>query len=373
MAGFKMTSKTSLALIFGGRSGEHEVSLMSARSVRSVLSGDKYSVTEIGITREGQWLTGSNALEAFETNDLSSLKPVILLPEPQKQSLFIRNGDNLEPLPPIDVYFPVTHGTFGEDGTLQGLFEMADVAYVGCGVLASSVGMDKNLFKDVMRANRIPVVESVLINRSELTSNMGSLIERIEKSLTYPLFVKPVNLGSSVGITKCRTRSDLFEGLMEASQYDRRILVERGVDAREIEVSVLGNDDVIASVPGEVRPSDDFYTYDAKYIDDNSELIIPAKLSDEEVAACKDLAIRAFKAIDGAGMGRIDFLMDRKTHDLFVSEINTIPGFTKISMYPKLMQEVGIPYDALVDKLVDLALQRKSDRDHTQHTYRRGA
>jgi len=368
-----MTSKKSLALIFGGRSGEHEVSLMSARSVLSVLSHDKYAVTEIGISRDGLWFTGTNVLEAFENKQLESLTPIALLPEPHLQALFLRKGDKLESLPPVDVFFPVTHGTFGEDGTLQGLLELADTAYVGCGVLASAVGMDKSLFKDVMRANKIPVVESVLINRTNILSGIDSSIDQIENSFPYPVFVKPANLGSSVGITKCRTRSDLYEGLLEAAQYDRRVLVERGINAREIEVSVLGNSDVIASLPGEVCPSDDFYTYDAKYINENSELIIPANLTDAQTSTCQNLAIRAFKAIDGAGMGRVDFLLDRETDELYLSEINTIPGFTKISMYPKLLQAIGISYESLVEKLIELALQRKSERDHTLHTYRRDA
>jgi len=368
-----MTSKKSLALIFGGRSGEHDVSLMSARSVLSVLSRDKYAVTEIGISREGLWFTGTNVLEAFENKQLENLTPIALLPEPHKQALFLRKGDKLESLPPVDVFFPVTHGTFGEDGTLQGLLELADVAYVGCGVLASAVGMDKSLFKDVMRANNIPVVESVLINRTNILSGIDSSIDQIENSFPYPVFVKPANLGSSVGITKCRTRSDLYEGLLEAAQYDRRVLVESGINAREIEVSVLGNSDVIASLPGEVCPSDDFYTYDAKYLDENSELIIPAKLTDVQTSTCQDLAIRAFRAIDGAGMGRVDFLLDRETDELYLSEINTIPGFTKISMYPKLLQAIGISYESLVEKLIELALLRKSERDHTLHTYRRDA
>jgi len=368
-----MTSKKSLALVFGGRSGEHEVSLMSARSVRSVLSKDQYEITEIGITREGLWFTGTNVLEAFETNHHNDLTPIALLPEPHDHSLFIRKGDLIKPLPPVDVFFPVTHGTFGEDGTQQGLFELADVAYVGCGVLASAVGMDKNLFKDVMRANQIPVADSILVNRSELLASMEEVISKIEKHLHYPIFIKPANLGSSVGITKCRTRSDVYEGLLEASLYDRRVLVEQGINAREIEVSVLGNEDVIVSVPGEVRPSDDFYTYEAKYINDNSELIIPANVSGSEIETLQTLAEKAYKAIDGAGMARVDFLMDRETHEIYLSEINTIPGFTKISMYPKLLQAIGISYDELVVRLVDLALQRKSDRDNTIHTFRREA
>lgn len=366
-----MSDRLTVALIFGGRSGEHEVSLMSARSVLSVLDPGKYIVIEIGITRDGLWYTGKNVLQAFENNDYSSLTSVILLPEPHAQPLFTREGSNLNPLPVVDVFFPVTHGTFGEDGTLQGLFEMADVAYVGCGVLASAVGMDKSLFKDVMRSNGIPVVESILVNRTNITRSIEDIIRLVEQSLTYPVFVKPANLGSSVGITKCTSRSDVYEGLLEASQYDRRVLIERGVNAREIEVSVLGNEDPIASTPGEVRPSDDFYTYEAKYLDGDSELIIPARIDEQIANTCKEMALRAYKAIDGAGMARVDFLLDRDTQEIYLSEVNTIPGFTKISMYPKLLQSEGIGYDALVEKLIQFALARKSDRGQTLHTYRR--
>lgn len=319
------------------------------------------------------WYTGNNVLQALENDDYSSLKSVVLLPEPHTQSLFAHDGSKLDALPRVDVFFPVTHGTFGEDGTLQGLFEMADVAYVGCGVLASAVGMDKCLFKDVMRSNAIPVVDSILVSRSEITSSMDTVIRLIEQTLTYPVFVKPANLGSSVGITKCKSRSDVYEGLLEASQYDRRVLVERGVNAREIEVSVLGNENPIASTPGEIRPSDDFYTYEAKYLDDDSELIIPARIDEQLAHTCKDMALRAYKAIDGAGMARVDFLLDRETQEIFLSEVNTIPGFTRISMYPKLLQFEGISYEALVEKLIQYALERKLDRDHTLHTYGRNA
>lgn len=368
-----MSERLTIALIFGGRSGEHEVSLMSARSVLSVINPEKYNVIEIGISREGLWYTGINVLQALENDDYSSLASVALLPEPHAQPLFTRDGNNLQALPPVDVFFPVTHGTFGEDGTLQGLFELADISYVGCGVLASAVGMDKSLFKDVMRANGIPVVDSILVNRSEINSSIDTVIRLIEQTLTYPVFVKPANLGSSVGITKCKTRSDVYEGLLEASQYDRRVLVERGVNAREIEVSVLGNEDPLASTPGEIRPSDDFYTYEAKYVDDDSELIIPAKIDDQLAGTFKEMALRAYKAIDAAGMARVDFLLDRETQEIYLSEVNTIPGFTRISMYPKLLLFEGITYEALVEKLIQFAIARKLDRDHTLHTYGRNA
>jgi D-alanine-D-alanine ligase len=367
-------TKRTIAVIFGGRSGEHEVSLMSARSVLSVLDRTKYTVIEIGITHEGAWLTGQDALAVFEQGQTETLLPASLLPDPSKPGLYVLRNDKHEKIADVDVYFPVLHGTYGEDGTLQGLFEMADVAYVGAGVIGSSVGMEKGVFKDVMVANNIPVVESIVVLRSEIENDMESVVKRAESVGAYPLFVKPANLGSSVGITKCRSRSDIAEGLMEAAQYDRRVLIERGVsNPREIEISVLGNDTPQASVPGEIVPGADFYSYDAKYILDNSELRIPAILSDVQVTLIKDIAVRAFKAIDGCGMARVDFLLDPKTGEIFLNELNTIPGFTKISMYPKLWEASGLPYASLIDRLIELALERKAERDRTVRQYRRDA
>jgi len=367
-------TKRTIAVIFGGRSGEHEVSLMSARSVLSVLDRNKYNVIEIGITHEGAWLTGQDALAVFEQGQTETLLPASLLPDPSKPGLYVLRNDKHEKIADVDIYFPVLHGTYGEDGTIQGLFEMADVAYVGATVIGSSVGMEKGIFKDVMIANSIPVVESIIVLRSEIESDMESVIRRAESVGDYPLFVKPANLGSSVGVTKCRSRSDIAEGLMEAALYDRRILVERGVpNPREIEISVLGNDNPLASVPGEIVPGADFYSYDAKYVLDNSELVIPAPLSDAQLTLVKDVAVRAFKAIDGCGMARVDFLLDPKTGEIFLNELNTIPGFTKISMYPKLWDASGLPYASLVDRLIELALERKADRDRTVRQYRRAA
>jgi D-alanine-D-alanine ligase len=370
--------KLKVAVLFGGRSGEHEVSLMSARSVLSVLDQDRYEVVEIGITQEGTWLTGENVLEAFESGSIKNLSPVVVSPDPSEKGIYVLESDGsafkLEKYSDVDVFFPVLHGTFGEDGTLQGLFELADVAYVGAGVLGSSVGMDKGLFKDVMRSNGIPVLESIVVFRSEIQTGMEAVIEKAEKVSAYPLFVKPANLGSSVGITKCRSRSDLAEGLMDAAQYDRRVVIERGIaNAREIEVSVLGNRQPTASVPGEIVPGADFYSYDAKYILDNSELIIPAPLSPEQIQSFRELAVKAYQAMDGAGMARVDFLLDKTNGTIYLNEINTIPGFTKISMYPKLWEASGLPYASLVDRLIDLAMERKAERDNTVRQYRRNA
>jgi len=366
--------KLQIALIFGGRSGEHEVSLMSARSVLSVLDPAKYAVIQIGITLSGQWLTGEDVIGKFETGKPTGLDQAVILPDPTAGGVHVLRGRQLEKLADVDVFFPLVHGTFGEDGTMQGLFEMANAAYVGAGVLGSSVGMDKGLFKDVMRMNGIPSVESMLALRSAIEKDMNAVIQQAEAIGPYPLFTKPANLGSSVGVTKCRSRSDLQEGLMEASLYDRRVLIERGVaNVREIEVSVLGNDDPRASVPGEVLPSREFYSYESKYIDGTSGLVIPAPLPPETTQRVQDLAVKAFRAIDASGMARVDFFMDKDTGELYLNELNTIPGFTKISMYPKLWEATGIPYVALVDRLIELALQRKSDRDRTSHTYRSGA
>ena len=366
-------NKLHVAVIFGGRSGEHEVSLMSARSVLSVLDSAKYEVTQVGITHEGTWLTGTDVLEKFENNKMDGLIPVLVSPDPSERGLYIMEGiSGLKKWSDIDVYFPILHGTFGEDGTLQGLFELADVAYVGAGVVGSSVGMDKGVFKDVMMANHIPVVDMMVVLRAEIERDMVSVIERAEKISDYPLFTKPANLGSSVGVTKCSNRSDLQEGLMEAALFDRRILVQRGVkNAHEIEVSVLGNDEPLASVCGEVLPSREFYSYESKYIDGTSGLLIPAPLPEEISQCIREYAVRAYKAIDCAGMARVDFFVEKDTNKIYLNELNSIPGFTKISMYPKLWEASGLPYNELVDRLIELAMERKADRDHTSHMYRR--
>ena len=372
--GSDLNQKIRIGILFGGRSGEHEVSLMSARSVVRVLDVKRYDVTLIGITHDGQWLAGENALDALEKGNPSPLTPVTLLPQAGQRTLFALKDGALTPYAELDVIFPVLHGTFGEDGTIQGLFELIGLPYVGAGVLGSSVGMDKALFKDVMRANGIPVLDSIVLTRRAIEQDIETAIAACEKVSAYPLFTKPANLGSSVGISKVRSRSDLYEGLLEAARFDRRVLVERGLDKpREIEVSVLGNDQPIASVPGEIRPSDDFYTYNAKYIDDRSELIIPANLSESKQEEIRNLAVAIYQAIDCAGMARVDFLYSESTGEIYVSEVNTIPGFTSISMYPKLWEAAGISYPELVDRLVSLALERNADQQRTERQYRRSA
>jgi len=372
--------KLHVGLIFGGRSGEHEVSLASARSVLANLDPEKYEVTQIGITHEGVWLVGDDALGVLSegssvTPQDNSLIPVTLLPEPTRHGIYIihtqgKKREIIEHLTDLDVVFPVLHGTFGEDGTLQGLFELGDIAYVGAGVLGSAVGMDKDVFKKVMLAQQIPTVEWMVFERKQIENDMDSVLEQAASLAPFPLFVKPCNLGSSVGITKCRSRADLIEGLLEAASYGRRILVERGLEARDIEVSVLGNDQPEASIPGEIIPDHEFYSYEAKYISGGSQLIIPAPIPAEKAQLARELAVKAYKAIDCAGMARADFLLERDSGEIYLSEVNTIPGFTQISMYPKLWEACGLPYPELIDRLIALALERKAERDRTVYRYR---
>ena len=369
-----MTKKLRLGVIFGGRSGEHEVSLMSARSVMSALDADKYEIVPIGITKQGRWLAGGDVLTAFEQARTHELGSVALPAEPGLNALYRWSEDQaLQRIADLEVVFPVLHGTYGEDGTLQGLLEMADVPYVGTGVLASSLAMDKGLFKSVMRANDIPVLDWMIVLSTQLEKDVQAELDRLESFSPYPLFTKPANMGSSVGVSKCRSRSDLLEGIMDAARYDRRILVEVGLEAREIEVSVLGNEDPQASIPGEVVPGDEFYSYKAKYIDDTSQLLIPAPVDDSLAGEARRLAVEAFKAIDGAGMGRVDFLLDKQSGRLYLNEINTIPGFTKISMYPKLWEASGLPYTKLLDRLIELAFERQAQKDKLERAYEVGA
>jgi D-alanine-D-alanine ligase len=368
--------KLKVGVLFGGRSGEHEISLLSARSILSVMDPEKFDVIQIGITHDGSWLVGENLLDQFSSEEkLNSLTTAVIFPDPGRSGLYVihpsEEDEIIKQLSKLDVVFPILHGTYGEDGTIQGLLELAEIAYVGAGVLGSSVGMDKGVFRDVMRANEIPQVETIIVMRNEVEQSLGDVIERAEALAPYPLFSKPANLGSSVGITKCVNRSDLVEGLLDAARYDRRLLVEQGINAREIEVSVLGNDDPIASVPGEVIPAADFYSYEAKYIDDRSELLIPAPVPFEVSQQVRNLAVRAYRAVDCAGMARVDFLLDKDNGELFLNEMNTIPGFTKISMYPKLWEASGLSYEELVTRLLELAIERRSERDRTEWRYQR--
>jgi D-alanine-D-alanine ligase len=368
--------KLRIGVIYGGRSGEHEVSLMSARSVLDALDRSRYEVVEIGITLEGKWMVGEGVMRELQSRSGKGARAALLAePGPAHVWEILPGGGSdelhLKLFREVDVVFPVLHGTFGEDGTLQGLLEMAEVAYVGAGVLASSVAMDKALFKHLMRAHGVPVVEYMLCTRSEIAHDLEAAVRRAETVGAYPLFAKPANLGSSVGVSRCANRSDLVEGMAEAARYDRRVLVERGVDAREIEVSVLGNDQPEASIPGEVVPSREFYSYESKYVDGTSQLVIPAPVPEEKVREIRHWAVEAYRAIDGAGLSRADFLMDRKTGQVFISELNTMPGFTTISMYPKLWEKSGLPYPQLLDRLIQLALERHAERKQSERSFRR--
>ncbi|MBI4546508.1 MAG: D-alanine--D-alanine ligase [Ignavibacteriae bacterium] len=365
-------SKTRVGVLFGGRSAEHEVSLVSATSVIKALDKEKYEIIPIGITPEGKWLSSSDTLRLLkERTNLDSIPDKILLPDPNKRGLMELH---LEPQTPnlstsrvidnpLDVIFPVLHGTFGEDGTVQGLLELAGIPYVGAGVLGSAVGMDKVITKQLCERVNVPVSPYVWFLTNEYGVKEKKIISAIEQKLKYPCFVKPANLGSSVGITKTHNRKELVKGIELAAEYDRKILVEKSIEhAREIEVSVLGNDDPIASVPGEIIPSNEFYDYDAKYVDGKSTAIVPAKLPDRTARMVQKYAVEGFKAIDCAGMARVDFLVTKRTNKIFFNEINTIPGFTSISMYPKLWEASGIPYPELLDRLINLAIERFNEK-----------
>jgi D-alanine-D-alanine ligase len=393
--------KLRVGILFGGRSGEHEVSLLSAASVLNAIDKEKYDVVPIGITKDGRWLTAEHAenllqgklmleprnLRAGDPDTTSSAavlargESVVVPPEPMHRqsglvpfqseaAMFRRASDRAIN---VDVIFPVLHGTFGEDGTIQGLLELADIPYVGAGVLGSAAGMDKDIMKSLFLAAGIPIVKHVTILRSAWENDPKQVQKRVESKLIYPVFVKPANLGSSVGISKAHNRKELGPAIEEAAKFDRKIVIEQGVGgkkekAREIECSVLGNDEPSASVPGEIVPGKEFYDYTAKYVDEGSQLIIPAKLTKAQTKRVQDMAIAAFKAVDCSGLARVDFLMDPKTAKIFLNEINTMPGFTAISMYPKLWAASGLAYADLIDQLIQLGIERHEDKKKNQYS-----
>ena len=371
-----MSKRIRLGILFGGRSGEHEVSLISAASLLKSLDPAKYEVIPIGITREGQWRVGATPRslasqpERLLATVLNQGQAVTASADPTGPQLVPTHAEAQRSTESrLDVIFPLLHGTFGEDGTVQGLLELADIPYVGAGVLASATGMDKDAMKRLFRDAGLPVVDWVLVLRRDWEQNPRAWSRRIARELGFPLFVKPANLGSSVGISKVRTWHDLPVALDLAARYDRKIIVEKGLQAREIECSVLGNDQPVASVPGEIIPVNEFYDYEAKYLKEGSELVIPAKLSKRQSREVRGLAVRAFRAIDCAGMARVDFLLDRPGGKIYVNEINTIPGFTPISMYPKLWEASGVPYPELIDRLVALALERHAEKRRSSFRY----
>jgi D-alanine-D-alanine ligase len=402
--------KLRVGVLFGGRSGEHEVSLLSAASVLKAIDPKKYEITPIGITKEGRWVTSSDATRllaggsagaprALRAGDpetttsaavLARGESVIVPPVPSEnktgalvpfetdaRTLDLHASASASPLS-LDVIFPVLHGTFGEDGTIQGLFELAGIAYVGSGVLGSATGMDKDIMKRLFAAAKLPIPKHITFLRHEWEASPKKTIAKIEAALRYPLFVKPANLGSSVGITKAHDRKELAPAIDIAAGYDRKIVVEQGVGgkrgkARELEVAVLGNDNPQASVVGEIVPGKEFYDYEAKYLSEGSDLIIPAKLTKKQAKEVQQMAIAAFRACDCSGLARVDFLMEPtsnagKPGRIYLNEINTMPGFTSISMYPKLWAASGIAYPELIDRLISLALERRAEKDHTSYS-----
>lgn len=358
-----------MGIVFGGRSGEHEVSLKSARSVMDALNKDRYEIVPIGITKGGRWLTDGDPLRTLESmpsataqgsegaRDCGSRRE--LLP-----------GVDANGIANVDVVFPVLHGPYGEDGTVQGLFELAGIPYVGAGVLGSALAMDKVAMKAVFSAGGLPSADFVPVMRSEWSEQPRSVCVRVEQRIGYPCFVKPANLGSSVGVTKVHTAAELPAALDLAARYDRKMLVEKAINAREIECSVLGNDHPVASLPGEVIPRREFYDYEAKYHDDATQLIVPADLPAGKVAEIQELAVRAFMVLDCAGMARADFFVDRVTGQVYINELNTIPGFTAVSMYPRMWAASGLPFPELLDRVIQLAFERHHDKGRMSTSYK---
>ena len=401
-----MAKKLRVGIFFGGRSGEHEVSLLSAASILQAIDREKFDVVPIGINKAGHWLIsgaaqgllegngadGAGRLEAGKTlragdpaatpgaRVLAEGQPTLLAPEPAQVEALSRAGksaiDSNAALggQSLDVVFPVLHGTFGEDGTIQGLFELAGIAYVGSGVLGSAAGMDKDVMKRLFANARLPIVLHVTLLRAEWERSPRKAVAQVETVLKYPVFVKPANLGSSVGISKVHDRKELGPALTLAARYDRKLVVEQGVGgkkakARELEVAVLGNDDPRASVVGEIVPGKEFYDYEAKYLSEGSVPVIPARLSKAETKQIREMAVAAFRACDLSGMARVDFLMEPEgKRRIFVNEVNTLPGFTKISMYPKLWEATGLPYKKLITRLIELGLERHAEKSRTTYS-----
>jgi D-alanine-D-alanine ligase len=357
--------RKKLAVFFGGRSGEHVVSLRSAASIMKAVDADRYEIIPVGISREGTWFTGSDAwLSLWERRTPRDAFPAVLLTDPRRPGLMIQSGESPHQwrYQSLDLVFPVLHGTYGEDGTIQGLFEMAGLPYVGSGVLASSTGMDKVVMKILFKNYGLPVAPYFFFYRWQWPGRQQEWIKKCDSEIGYPCFVKPANLGSSVGISKAKNAEELVKAIEEALLYDDKIVVESYVDGREIECAVLGDISVEASRPGEVIPCNEFYDYRAKYLDDRSELVIPVALGSELEDQIKQLSVVAFRAVEASGLARVDFFLDRKDGTITINEINTLPGFTSISMYPKMWEASGVSYRDLVAKLLELAETRHQRR-----------
>ncbi len=367
--------KIRVGLVFGGRSGEHDVSLASAKSVIENLDREKYEIVPIGITPEGRWLLGTEPMQMIAARqqeheaEAGSTTAVTLTGDPSVRRLIpLQDGEPLNDNGALDVIFPVLHGTYGEDGTLQGLLEMANVPYVGCGVLGSALGMDKEKMKMIFQSAGLPVGPYRAYRRNEWERAPEQVLNTIEQQLGYPVFVKPANLGSSVGINKAHDRAELAHAMNVAAEYDRKIVVERGIDCRELECAVLGNDEPLASVVGEIVASSEFYDYAAKYIDNKSQIVIPAAISQVTAEEVRRQAVQAFQALDLSGLARVDFFLERGTGKVYINEVNTLPGFTQISMYPKLWEASGLPYQELLDRLIELASERYEDKQRNRTT-----
>ncbi|HTC67302.1 MAG TPA: D-alanine--D-alanine ligase family protein [Candidatus Acidoferrum sp.] len=356
--------KLRVGVLFGGRSGEHEVSLASAAAIIRGLDPQKYEVVPIGITKEGHWLIGAGAQKMLP-EVLRTGQRVVMSADPTESALMPIDGSAQGQK--LDVVFPVIHGTFGEDGTMQGLLELAGLPFVGAGVLGSAIGMDKDVAKKLMQAAGIPVVPWIAVQRADWERQPKEIRRAIEKKFKYPVFVKPATLGSSVGMTKVHSRAELGPALDLGAEFAMKIMVERAVSAREIEVSVLGNHDPRASIPGEIVPHREFYDYAAKYLEEGTQLLIPAKLKKSEVRKVQAMAVTAFRALELSGMARVDFFIEKRGGKIFLNEVNTIPGFTSISMYPKLWEANGIPFRELISKLIDLALEQHREKARTKY------
>ncbi|MEE8209484.1 MAG: D-alanine--D-alanine ligase family protein [bacterium] len=366
--------KLRVAVLFGGRSGEHEVSLASARSVIAALDPAKYEIIPVGITLEGRWFTSGDPLETLAGGEEPNIEELTLIPgDPSTKGLLTLGGPDQKPTTvTIDVVFPVLHGPYGEDGTVQGLLELAGLPYVGGGVTASAAGMDKAVMKACFAAAGLPQLPFREFKRKRWEAEGKAVLDEVEEGFTYPVFVKPTNLGSSVGVSKAKDRAGLERALDVAAMYDRKIIVEQGIECRELECSVLGNDEPIASVVGEVITDREFYDYEAKYLPGGCELIIPAEIDEAVAETVREYALWGFRAVDCAGLARVDMLMERATGQVYVNEINTIPGFTATSAYPKLFEAAGIGYAELVDRLIELALERHEDKARSKTTFRPG-
>lgn len=378
--------KLRVGVVFGGRSAEHEVSLRSAKAVLEALDPNKYDVTLIGITRSGRWLPLEAPSEEVDPAQLmapfanpettDNTTHAALLPDPSIRGLAeiveANPGPGLEFGQPLDVVFPVLHGPYGEDGTMQGLLELANVPYVGPGVLASAIGMDKVTQRELFRVHGIPVIDYITFKRKDWQATgvdetaRANLRRQIEEKIGYPCFIKPVNMGSAVGVSKATNAAELDKALDEAARYDRKLMVEKAVSPRELEVAVLGNDEPVASVIGEIGHAAEFYDYQTKYMTPDNEYYIPANIPAELSDRIRTLAVHAYKVLDCAGMTRVDFFLDRNTGQLYLNEVNTIPGFTSISMYPMLWQASGMSFSQLVDKLIELALERHADKNRNE-------